>query len=157
MNELHPSGIPPVPETNAYSVSPAMLETPTGTSLSQAATLTKDDRTMGMLCHLTALVGLAIPLGSILGPLIVWLTQKDKSEFIDYHGKESLNFHLTVAIMLAACGLFFFLFFIFLIGFLALPVMFVIGVYAFVMTIISAVKANEGIRYRYPMTIRFIR
>ena len=33
----------------------------------------KDDRTWAMLCHLSALSGFIVPLGSVIGPLIVWL------------------------------------------------------------------------------------
>lgn len=106
---------------------------------------------MGMLCHILALSGFVIPFGSIIGPLVIWLTQKDKSAFADYHGKESLNFQITVIIALLCC-----LPLILLLG-LGVLLMIVVGVYALVMTIVAGVKANEGIRYAYPYTLRLIK
>ena len=58
----------------------------------------EEEKTWGMLCHLLALTGLVIPIGVIVGPLIMWLVKKDESEFVDYHGKESLNFQITMMI-----------------------------------------------------------
>jgi uncharacterized Tic20 family protein len=53
---------------------------------------TNDDKQMAMFCHLGNLLGM------IVLPLILWLTQKDKSSFIDEHGKEALNFGITMMI-----------------------------------------------------------
>ncbi len=57
--------------------------------------LSQDDRTMGMLCHLAALVG-------FLGPLIVWLVKKDTSAFVNDQGKESLNFQISMTLYVFA-------------------------------------------------------
>ena len=56
------------------------------------------ERSNAMLCHLLALAAFVVPLGNIVGPLIVWLAQKGKSEFIDRHGRESLNFQITMTL-----------------------------------------------------------
>lgn len=107
---------------------------------------------MGMISHLSAFAGIIIPFpcANIVGPLVMWMTQKDKSSYLDYHGKESLNFQITVAIAVVIAMLCMFI----LIGFLLLPV---VGFYAVVMTIIAGVKAKEGVRYRYPYTLRLIK
>lgn len=115
----------------------------------------KDARTMGMLCHLAALAGYMIPLGNVIGPLIVWLIKKDEVPFVDDQGKEAVNFQITVTIAIvlcvvvgvATCGIGFFI---------TAPVMAAIGIVSLIFTIIAAVKANEGNYYRYPMTYRFI-
>ncbi len=112
--------------------------------------LTKDDRTFGMLCHLTALVGCVIPLGNILGPLVIWLIKKDQSSFVNDQGKESLNFQISIAIY----GIISAILIIVLIGILT---SIVIGIFWLVMVIMASVKANEGIAYRYPLTIRFLK
>ncbi|MEW6113824.1 MAG: DUF4870 domain-containing protein, partial [Thermodesulfobacteriota bacterium] len=53
----------------------------------------------GMLCHLSALLGLVlISFGHILGPLVVWLFKKNDDPFIDEQGKESLNFQISMTI-----------------------------------------------------------
>ncbi|NLY38714.1 MAG: DUF4870 domain-containing protein [Firmicutes bacterium] len=111
----------------------------------------KDTRTWGMLCHLTALSALlGVPMGSILGPLIVWLIKKNESPFVDDQGKESLNFQISFLIYYFIAGLLIFL----LIGILLLPALMILNL---VLVIIASLKANEGISYRYPFTIRFLR
>ncbi len=107
--------------------------------------------TFGMLCHLSALVALVgIPFGNIIGPLIVWLLKKDDHEFIDDQGKESLNFQITVTLAMIASGILCCI----LIG---LPLLFLTIVAGLILTIVGAVKASAGERYRYPFTIRLLR
>jgi uncharacterized Tic20 family protein len=109
------------------------------------------DNTMAMLCHLLSLIGfIGVPVGNIIGPLILWLVKKDEDPFVDATGKEVLNFQISATIYGIICG---FLFLIF-IGIILLPVL-VIAVIIY--TIIGAVKANEGQLYRYPLTIRFLK
>ena len=154
MSDLTPTGIPPIPEAAAYTPPiPAAIPPPPATDIALSA----NDKTMGMLCHLIAFTGLIVPFGNILGPLVVWLTQKDKSAFADSQGKESVNFQITIAMVLVPCFLFLVLFAFLLIGFLAIPVMSLIVLYAVVMTIIASVKANEGVPYRYPFTLRLLK
>jgi uncharacterized Tic20 family protein len=109
-----------------------------------------EQRQWAMFAHLSALIGLIVPFGNVLGPLVIWLVQKDKMAFVDDQGKEALNFQITVfgAALISA-----FLMLI-LIGFLLI---FVVGLGALVLTIIAAIKANEGVAYRYPLTIRLIK
>jgi uncharacterized protein len=103
-----------------------------------------DGRTFAMLCHLSALfIG-------FLGPLIFWLIKRDENAFVDDQGKEALNFHITVAI---ASVVTFVLCFV-IIGFLLIPV---VAVGTLVLTIMASVKANEGVRYRYPLCLRLIK
>ncbi len=108
------------------------------------------ERTFAMLCHLIALVGLAIPLGNIIGPLIIWLVKKEQCPFVDDQGKESLNFQMSLLIYALVCVPLCFI----VIGFILLPLL---GLFWLVMTIIAGIKANNGERYRYPLTIRFLR
>lgn len=110
----------------------------------------KDAKTFGMLCHLGALAGFVIPFGNIVGPLIFWLIKKNELPFVDDQGKESLNFQITVSIALIVC----IPLTIILIG---IPLMFVIGIGALILVIIAAIKANDGIAYRYPWALRLIK
>ncbi len=102
-----------------------------------------------MLAHLSALAGFLIPFGNIIGPVVVWQIQKDKSAFVDYHGKEALNFQITMTIALGIA----LLLVILLIG---LPILVVLGLVSVVFSILAGVKANNGEYYRYPFTFRFI-
>ncbi|WP_460762697.1 DUF4870 domain-containing protein [Lysobacter fragariae] len=115
-----------------------------------------------MFAHLSALVGgiltsgWAGSIGCFIGPLIIWMVKKDTSSFVDDQGKEALNFNITV-------GLVFFgllLLSIFTLGLgliIAIPAWIVIGIAWLVLTIIAGIKANEGVAYRYPFTLRLIK
>jgi uncharacterized Tic20 family protein len=110
-----------------------------------------EEKTTGMFCHLAALAGyVGVPFGCILGPLVVWLIRRDQSPFVDDHGRESLNFQITVLIAMLCCIPFVFI----LIGLIPLIV---IGIGSLVCVIIAAIKAAGGELHRYPMTIRFIK
>jgi len=107
-----------------------------------------EERTWGMLCHITALAGYFIPFGNILGPLIVWLVKKEESAFVDDQGKESLNFQLSATIYIIVAGILS----LFLIG---IPILIGLLIFHLVVIIIATVRSSEGTHYRYPLTIRF--
>lgn len=109
-----------------------------------------DARMWAMLTHLSSLTGLFTVIGVLAGPIIVWQIQKDKSAFIDHHGKEAVNFNITIAIAAGVASLLFLV----LIGF---ALILVVGAVWLIFTIIAALKANNGEYYRYPLTIRFIK
>jgi len=107
-------------------------------------------RTWIVLCHASALLGLFFHfLGHIFGPLIVWLVKRGESTEIDAHGKESLNFQLSMLIYDAVAAILCLV----LIGF---PILILLWVLNTVFVIIASVKASEGQLYRYPFTIRFV-
>ena len=108
------------------------------------------ERTWGMLCHLSALATFVFPLGNIIGPLVVWLIKKDESAFVDDQGKESLNFQISFTIY-CIIAVFLILFIIGIFLLIALGVLFL------VLIIIGTVKANSGEKFRYPLSIKFIR
>ena len=109
-----------------------------------------DDKQWGMFAHLSALSGVVIPFGNIIGPLVVWQIKKDTLPFAADQGKEALNFNIT---MLIAAFIGFLLTFV-LIGLVLLPL---IGIAWLVFTILAGIKANEGVAYRYPFALRLIK
>ena len=112
----------------------------------------KDARTWAMFCHLAGLAGFAIPviLSGIIAPLIVWQLKKDEYPFVDGHGKEAVNFQISIGIYsLLSIPLCFIC-----IGFFILAAVAIIDL---VFLIIAALKANNGEHYRYPLCIRFIK
>jgi uncharacterized Tic20 family protein len=126
------------------------MDEPSPTTAPGAAP-TENERTWGMLAHLSALVGLVFPLvGNILGPLLVWLTKRDQSAFIAAHAKEALNFNITVTLAGVVC-LFLALIFI---GFLLGMALFIAWL---VMTLVAAIRASEGVPYHYPLSLRLIK
>ncbi len=112
--------------------------------------LTQDDKTFGMLAHLTALAGFVIPFGNIIGPLVIWLIKKDQSAWVDRQGKESLNFQISVSIYAFVAG-------ILTVIIIGIPLLIAVGIFSLVMIIIASVKVNEGEDYQYPLCIRFIK
>src|ERR1700726_1487908 len=109
-----------------------------------------DTRTWIILCHASALAGFFIPgAGHLLGPLIVWLAKREDSPEIDAHGKESLNFQISMLIYNVIAVVFCLV----LIGFVFLAALWVLNA---VFVIIAAIQASDGKFYRYPITIRFI-
>lgn len=104
----------------------------------------------GMLCHLSALSGLIIPFGNLIGPLVVYSLKKDEYTFVADQGKESLNFQISILIYLMISGIAVLL----LVGiFFLLFVPFI----AIILTVLAGVRANDGEYYRYPFCIRFIK
>jgi uncharacterized Tic20 family protein len=119
--------------------------------VSNAPQVSKDEQNWAMGCHLAALAGFVIPFGNIIGPLVVWLIKRAEMPLVDQHGKESLNFQITVTIGVLICVPLMFV----LIG---IPLMFIIGIGALILTIMAAVKVSNGVLdYRYPMTIRLLK
>ena len=115
------------------------------------AEVSKDARTWGMLCHLSALSGfIGVGFGFLLGPLVCWLVKKNEYEFVDDQGKEALNFQITMFIALVVSGVLCIAF----IGFLLLPAVVIVEI---IFTIIGAVKASNGERYRYPFALRLVK
>ena len=113
-------------------------------------TPSQEARQWAMFCHLSALLGIWIPFGTLIGPLILWQMKREMDPFVDAQGKEALNFQITVAIASAIC----FLLMVVIIGFFLFGL---IAIGALVLTIIAGVKANEGYPYRYPFTWRLIK
>jgi uncharacterized Tic20 family protein len=124
---------------------PGSMSTPGATGIP-----TQDERTWGMLAHLAAFAFFLCPLGNLLGPLIVWLAKRDRSEFVADQGREALNFNISVILAALVCTLLVFVF----IGILLGVALFIFWLAS---TIIAGIKASEGVRYRYPFTLRLIK
>jgi len=110
----------------------------------------REARQWAMFCHFSAFLGMWFPFGSLIGPLILWQMKRESDPFIDYQGKEAMNFQITVAIASAICYVLMFV----LIGFALIGLLFIGAV---VLVVIAGVKANDGVTYRYPFTWRPIK
>ena len=109
-----------------------------------------DVRTWCVLAHATALAGFFVPwAGHIVGPLVVWLAKRADSPEIDAHGKESINFQLSMLIYNVIAGILCLV----LVGFFILLLLHILNV---VFVIVASIQASEGKLYRYPLTIRLI-
>jgi uncharacterized Tic20 family protein len=103
-----------------------------------------DSKLWAMLAHLLAIVG------SFVAPLVIWLVFKDRSSFVDEHGKEALNFQIAVTI----AGLASLVLTVVCIGyFLGLAV----AIADIVFCILAGLEAQKGNAYKYPVTLRLIK
>ncbi len=126
-----------------------MENTPVEAAGAEHEELSADEKNLAMFCHLSAFLGLFIPLAHIIAPLIIWLIKKDEMPFVDRHGKESLNFQISMTIYYIVS---FFLMFI-LVGWL---VFVGLMIFELVVIIIAAVKASKGEEWQYPLRIPFV-
>ncbi|WP_298518524.1 DUF4870 domain-containing protein [uncultured Kordia sp.] len=152
------------------------------------STLTNHDKNVATVLHVASFSKYFFPFGNFILPVILWSMYKKDGEYIDHHGKEVINFQLSlfcykiIATML--CIPFFFVFGVRSIntwdifwfnhisfnveegtrffGFSVIGI--ILGLVALLFfavnityTIVAAMKANEGERYRYPLTYRFIK
>ena len=109
----------------------------------------RDERVWAMLCHIATLAGFVFPLGNIIGPLVIWLIKKDEFPLVADQGKEAMNFQISMTLYILVSV-------ILIIVVIGIPVLIALGIFDLIVTIVAAVKANEGIKFRYPLTIRFI-
>jgi uncharacterized Tic20 family protein len=110
----------------------------------------KEDRQLLVITHLSQLVTLVTGFGSLLVPLILWVTQKDKVYEMDAHGKNILNFQLSLLIYSIICLPLIFLLGLGVLGLIAL------GIIAIVFPVINAIKASNGEISKYPLSLNFI-
>lgn len=138
----------------------------------------QNEKTTAALLHLSAFAKYLIPFAGIVAPLIIWQTKKHESDYIDATGKSVINFHLSIlvysfiiAVVIAVLFLGTIINYIELeraggdivpinlitIGIVSLVFLGIWTLIEFILIILGSVKANEGIIYRYPLTITFIK
>ena len=102
---------------------------------------TSDEKNIALLSHVITLVS------AFLGPLIIYAIKKDESTFVASHAKESLNFQITIfLVVILLC--------ITIVGILLI---WFVGIISLVFVIIATIRASEGKLYRYPFSIRLIK
>lgn len=140
-----------------------------------------NENTNAFLMHISSFAGYLFPLGSIITPLILWQTQKERSLFLDEHGKEAVNFNISFALYLfiLSAGIFSFFFGSIFDIFNGVNVDFdfdsnqafnglfkffgfasvagIISIIKIALIILASIKANNGEKYEYPFTINFIK
>lgn len=111
--------------------------------------LSESERNWAMLCHLSSFAGYFFPFGGILGPLICWLSKKDESQWVNFNGKQALNFQLSILLyMVLAIPLIFII--------VGIPILVFLGFLEVICVVIASVKASKGEEFRYPLNIPFI-
>jgi uncharacterized Tic20 family protein len=137
--------------------------TPNPSSAALASgTPSAEERQWALFAHLSILLGgllttgWAFSTGSFIGPLVIWLVKKDTMSFVADQAKEALNFAITLSIVCFAL-LMLTILSLGIGALITIPALMFIGVAALVLVILAAVKANEGVAYRYPFAIRLVK
>ena len=106
----------------------------------------QEDKTLALLTHLSGIIL------SFIVPLVIWLTNKDKSDkgWLNDQAKEALNFQITLLIVYVVGTILT----VILIGALLNLILWIVCV---IFSIIAGLAANRGEAYRYPFAIRLIK
>lgn len=147
--------------------------------------LNNHHKNLATFIHLSTFSRFIIPFGNFIGPIVLWAANKDKSEFIDQHGKQAINFQISVllyAIIIGTVTVPFFVFNLFngmdVINFHGFydfhinvgkpsPLLYIGGglgalaIIAFIVELALIVKASltarDGQTFKYPFTINFLK
>lgn len=57
---------------------------------------TSNEKSTGAILHLSVFTQYFIPFGNFILPAIIWGARKKDSNFVDHHGKQALNFQLSI-------------------------------------------------------------
>lgn len=135
MNSDIPSGAASIPSVPTPPIEPSVVRAaPSGS-----------DKIWAILSHVSCLFGIWFIL-----PLIVYLALRNESQYVGENAKEALNFHISLVIyVLCSIPLAFIL--------IGIPLLVALGLGAFILSIVAAIKASDGSVYRYPLTIRLIK
>ncbi len=149
---------------------------------------TTNEKNIATVIHLSTLTQYCIPFGNYIFPILIWSSKKEDSEFVDFNGKQALNFQLSIllySLVLLAISIPLLIFTVLqnlpmeqfeynshffrehvFIG--NLPVIGIIGIITgalfvlvkfieIIIIIYAAVKALNGERYNYPLSIPFFK
>lgn len=109
-----------------------------------------EDRSLLVITQLAQLLTYLTGFGGLIVPLIIWLSKRDDVVGMNEHGKQIVNFQLTLillcilsipAILLLGLGILMLIF---------------LGIIGFVLPIVNAIRANNGEAPSQFCTIRFI-
>lgn len=115
---------------------------------------TPDERNYCMLMHLSLLLHIVLPGLAIIATLIMWQTRRASSPFIDDHGREAMNFSLSMIVYNVAVWIIALLTCVGSI--LAIPISLGLTVLGIVGMVLATVAASRSEYFRYPMCLRFL-
>ena len=149
---------------------------------------TTTEKNTAAFTHLSALTQYFIPFGNYIFPILIWSSKKDESEFVDYNGKQVLNFQLSLLLyslilIIIAVPIFIITIFknipfsaiindndiiinnlnlensigLITVGILAALLFFALKVAEFFLIIYASIKTSNGEKYKYPLSIPFIK
>lgn len=149
---------------------------------------TKSEINTATFIHLSSLLQYCIPFGNYIFPILIWTSKKEASEFVDYNGKQVLNFQLSLllySLLLAMIAIPIFIVTVFnnvpfnavihdndfvinnlnlenitgvlVVGITAVILFISLKIVEFFLIIYASIKTSNGEKYKYPLTIPFIK
>ncbi|WP_400163263.1 DUF4870 domain-containing protein [Brevibacillus sp. TJ4] len=112
--------------------------------------IVKEERIWAIVSHLSALCSLLIPLGNVIGPLVIWLIKRESSPYVAEHAKEALNFNISITLYSAFATLL-------LLVYVGVVLLTAIFLFWLISLIIAAMRANDNKMFRYRLSFRFIK
>lgn len=121
----------------------------------------EEERLWVLACHLSPFAGYVIPFGNVIAPLMVWMFKREASEAVNAHGKESINFQISLTIYISVLATLFgagivIPIFGWAVALVTLPLLVGVAMWGLVVQVVAAIKANDGQPYSYPLTLRFL-
>ena len=110
----------------------------------------REDKQLLILTHLSQLVTLALGFGSLLIPLLIWITQKENVYKMDEEGKKIINFQISLVIYWIICIPLILFFGLGLLGFGVLAIV------SILFPILNAIKVSNNEETSYPLSFNFI-
>lgn len=108
------------------------------------------ENTYIVFMHISQFAGYIAPLLGFILPLVMWLSNKDKSALIDEHGKNIINWLISLMIYAIISA-----FLVFIV--VGIVTLIILGILAILYPIIGAIRASNGSFFKYPLTIKFIK
>ncbi|MFT7618292.1 MAG: putative Tic20 family protein [Planctomycetota bacterium] len=113
----------------------------------------REEKRSILLCHMLGLFGYIVPIiGNVVLPYVLWKKKKGASELVDFHGKEALNYQITVSLGLIVLTAFSVSVFGFGVALLSL-----LNIANICFIIMATIKTSEGGRFKYPVSLRLIK
>lgn len=145
LTELHAQGA--LTDAEFTKAKADLLKRPQQDPISSALS-SVTNRQWAIVLHLSQYAGYLVPFAGFLLPILLWQLKKDTVPGLDEHDRNVVNWLISSLIYGFVSGVLT----IVLIGFVGLLAIIVM---AMVFPIIGAIKANDGIAWRYPTAIRF--
>jgi len=98
---------------------------------------------MAMLCHIFGVVG-------FFGPLVIWLSEREKHRFVAQHGRAAINYQISLMIYFAVCWLL-------RIALIGVVLIWLLTIVHIVLIVMAALAAKRGEAWRYPIAIDFLK
>ncbi len=109
----------------------------------------KETNQWAMMLHLSQFAGYVVPFAGFIAPILIWQLKKDDLPGLDVHGRNVTNWMISSFIYAIIAG-------ILCVVLIGIPLLIVLGILLVVFPIIGAIKANDGVAWKYPMTISLL-